>query len=120
MKTWNYNRTDTIIISYTFIMIRLAGAKFPPEYSDRNLIVKKQCVKQTWLSGKCRASPVVSVGSKSLLVWLIQSLLQQPLQHSTVVVVFLYVLLILCLSLSLSLILIPQKLAYYLIFPLDT
>jgi len=27
-------------ISYTVIMIRTAGAEFPPEYSDRNLIVK--------------------------------------------------------------------------------
>ena len=31
-------------ISYTVIMIRSAGAKFHPEYSDRNLIVKTQCV----------------------------------------------------------------------------
>ena len=30
-------------ISYTFIMIRSAGAKFPPEYSDRKLIVKTVC-----------------------------------------------------------------------------
>ena len=34
--------------------------------------------------------------------------------------VFLYVLLLVYVSLSLSLILIPQKLAYYLTFPLDT
>jgi len=45
MKTWNYNRTDTMPISYTFIMIRSAGIKFPSEYSDSNLIVKTQCVK---------------------------------------------------------------------------
>ena len=32
MKTWHYNRTDTMPISYT-IMIRSAGAKFPSEYS---------------------------------------------------------------------------------------
>jgi len=37
-------------ISYTIIMIRSAGAKFPPEYSDRNLIMKTQCAKQMWLS----------------------------------------------------------------------
>jgi len=43
MKTWNYNSTDTVPISYTVITIRLAGAKFPPEYSDRNLIVKIVC-----------------------------------------------------------------------------
>jgi hypothetical protein len=42
MKTWNYNITDTMPISYT-IMIRSAGAKFPPEYSDRNLIGKTVC-----------------------------------------------------------------------------
>jgi len=42
METWHYNRTDTMPISYT-IMIRSAGAKFPPEYSDRNLIVKTVC-----------------------------------------------------------------------------
>ena len=47
-------------------MVRLAGAKFPPEYSeDRNLTVKTQCVIQMWLSGNCIASPVVSVGSKT-------------------------------------------------------
>jgi len=51
-------------ISYIIIMIRSAGAKFPPEYSDSNLIVKTQCVKQMWLSGNFRASPVVSVSSK--------------------------------------------------------
>jgi len=110
---------DTMPISYTIIMIRSAGAEFPPEYSDRNLIVKTQCVKQMWLSGNCRTSPVVSVSSKTQLAWLIQSSLQQPLQHSTVVTVFLYVLLPLYLSLSLPLILIPQNSAY-LTFPLDT
>ena len=46
MKTWNYNRTDIMPVSYTFIMIRSAGAKFPPEYSDRNLIVKTQCMQK--------------------------------------------------------------------------
>ena len=95
-------------INYTFIMISWAGAKFSPEYWDRNLIVKTQCVKQMWLSGKSRASPVVSVSSKTQLARLIWSSLQQPLQHSTIVAVFLYVLLLLYLSLSLSLILIPQ------------
>jgi len=65
MKTWNYNRTDAMPISYTVIMIRSAGANFPPEYSDRNLIVKTQCVKQMWLSGNSRASAVVSVSSKT-------------------------------------------------------
>ena len=33
------NRTDTMPSSYTVIKIRSAGAKFPPEYSDSNLIV---------------------------------------------------------------------------------
>ena len=104
MTTWNYNRTDTIPISYPVIMIRSAEAKFPPEYSDRNLTVKTQCVKKTWLSGNCRASPVASVSSKTQLAQLIQSWLQQPMQHGTVVAVFLYVLFLLYLSLSLSLI----------------
>ena len=117
---WNYNRTDAMSISYTVIMIRSAGAKFPPEYSDSNLIVKTHCVKQMWLSGSCRASLVVSVSSKTWLTQLIQSSLQHPLQCGTVVAVFLYVLLLLYLSLSLSLILFPQNLAYYLTFPLDT
>jgi len=45
VKTWNYNRTDTMPISYTVIMIRSARTKFPPEYSDRNLTVKTQCVR---------------------------------------------------------------------------
>ncbi len=78
----------------------------------RNLIVKAQCDTDVdqWQFG---ASPVVSVSCKTRLPQLIQSLLQQPLQHGTVVAVFLYVLL-------LSLILIPQKSAYYLTFPLDT
>jgi len=31
-------------ISYTVIMISSGGANFPPEYSDRNQIVKTQCV----------------------------------------------------------------------------
>jgi len=44
MTTWNYNRADSMPISYAFIMIRSAGAKFPLEYSDRNLKVKTQCV----------------------------------------------------------------------------
>jgi len=114
MKMWNYNTTDTII------MTKSAGAKFPPEYSERNLIVKTQCVKQMWLSGNCRASLVVSIISKTQLTQLIQSSLQQPVQHSTVVAVFLYVLLLLYLSLSLLLILIPQNLAHYLTFPLET
>jgi len=52
-------------ISYTVMMIRSAGAKFPPEHSDSNLIVKTQCAKQMWLSGNCRASAVVSVSSKT-------------------------------------------------------
>ena len=43
MKTWNCNRTDTMPTIYTIIMIRSAGAKFPPEHSDRNLIVKTVC-----------------------------------------------------------------------------
>ena len=101
-------------ISYTVIMRRLVGAKFHPGYSDRNLIVKM------WLSGNCRASPIVSVSSKTQLAQLIQSSLQQPLQHGIVVAVFLYVLLLLYLSQSLSLILVPQTSAYYLTFPLDT
>ena len=105
-------------IGYT-VMIRSAGAKFPPEYSDRNLIVKTQCVKLMWLSGNCRTSPVVSVSSKTQLAWLIQSLLQQPLQDGMVVAVFLYVLLPLYLTLSLPLILIPQNSAYRTL-PLDT
>jgi hypothetical protein len=46
-------------ISYTVIMIRSAGAKISPEYSDRNLIVKTRHVKQVWLSGNCRAYLVV-------------------------------------------------------------
>ena len=111
---WNYSRTDIII------MIKSAGAKFLPEYSDKNLIVKTQCVKQMWPSGNCRASVVVSVISKTRLTRLIQSSLQQPLQHGTVVAVFLCVLLLLYLSLSLSLIIVPQNLAYHLSFPLDT
>jgi hypothetical protein len=97
-------------ISYTVIMIRSAGAKFPAESSDSNLTVKTQCVKQMWLSGNCRASLVVSVSSKMRLAWLIQSSLQQPLQQSTVVAVFLYVLLLWHMSLS-SLIVFPQKFA---------
>jgi len=44
-----------MLISYTILMIRSAGA----EYSDRNLIVKTHRVKQRWLSGNCRASLVV-------------------------------------------------------------
>jgi len=107
-------------VSYTVIMIRSAEAKFPPEHSDSNLIVKPQRVKQMWLSGSCRASPVVSVSSKTRLARLSQSSLQQPLQHGTVVAVFLYVLLLVYLSLPLSLILIPHKSAHYLTFPLDT
>jgi len=88
MKTWHYNRIYIMPIGYT-VMIRSAGAKFPPEYSDRNLIVKTQCVKLMWLSGNCRTSPVVSVSSKTQLARLIHSLLQQLLQHSTEVAVFL-------------------------------
>jgi len=68
MKTWNYNRTDIMPISYMIMMIRSAGAKYPPEYADRNLIVKHM-----WLSGSCRASVVVSVNSKTRLAQLIQS-----------------------------------------------
>ena len=116
MTTWNYNRADTMPISYTVIMLRSAGVKFPPEYSDRNLIVKTRCLKQMWLSGNCRASLVVSVSSKTRPSQLIHSSLQQPLQHSTVVAVFLYVMLLL----YQPPILIPQKSAYYLLFPLDT
>ena len=104
-------------ISYTIIMIRSAGAKFPPEYSDRNLIMKTQCAKQMWLSTIAQLLWLYHVSSKT---WLIQSSLQQPLQRGTVVDVFLYVLLPFYFSLSLSLILIPQKTAYYLIFLLDT
>ena len=48
--------------------------------------------------------------------WLSQSSLQQLLEHSTVVTVFLYVLLLV----YLSLILIPQRSAYYLTFPLNS
>ena len=44
MTTWNNNRADTMPISYTVIMIRSVRAKFPPDYADRNLIVKTQCV----------------------------------------------------------------------------
>jgi len=106
----------TMPISYTIIMIRSAGGEFPPEYLDRNLIVKRQCVKHMWLSGNCRASLVVSFSSKTRLARLIHS----SLQHSTVVAVFLHILLCLYPSLSLSLNLIPQKLAYYLTFPLGT
>jgi len=107
-------------ISYTIIMIRSAEAKFPQEYSDSSLIVKTQCVNQVWLSGNCRASLVVSVSSKIWLTRLIQSSLQHPLHHGTVVAAFLYVLLLLYLSLSSSLILFPQNSFYYLTFPLDT
>jgi len=116
MTTWNYNRTDTMPVSYTVIMLRSAETKFPPEYSNRNVRVKTRCVKKMWLNGNCRASPVVSVSSKIQL----SQLMQSSLQHSTVVAVFLYVLLLLYLSLSLSLIFIPPKLAYYIPFPLDT
>jgi len=119
MTTWSYSRTDTMPTSYTVIMIRSTGAKFPPEYSGSYLIVETRCVKQLWLSGNCRASLVVSLSSKTRLTWLIQSSLQHPLQCGTVVAVFLYVLLLLYLSLSLSLILFPQNSAY-LTFPLDT
>jgi len=84
MKTWHYNRTDTMPISNTVIMIRSAGANFQSEYSERNLIVKTQCVKQMWLGGNSQASPVVSVSSKTRLTQLIQSSLQQSLQHGTV------------------------------------
>ena len=76
-------RTDTMPASYTIIMIASTGAKFHPEYSDR--IVKTQCVIQMWLSDNCRASPVVSVCSKTWLAWLIQSSLQESLEHGTVV-----------------------------------
>ena len=107
-------------ISYTIIMIRSAGTKFPAEYSDSNVIVKTRCVKQMWLNGNCRGSLVVSVSSKTQLTRLIQSSLQHPLQSGTVVAVFLYVLLVLYLSLSLSLIRFPQNSVYYLTFPLDT
>ena len=82
--------------------------------------MKTLCVIQMCLSGKCRASLVVSVSSKTLLAQIIQSSLQQPLEHGTVVAVFLYVLLLVYLSVSLSLILIPQKSAYYLTFSLDS
>jgi len=118
ITTWNYSRTDTMPTSYTIIMIRSTGAKFPPEYSDSYLIVETWCVKQMWLSGNCRASLVVSVSSKIRITLLIQSSLQHPLQRGTVVAVFLYVLL-LYLSLSLSLIFFPQNSAY-ITFPLDT
>ncbi len=59
----------------------------------RNLIVKTQCDTDVahW---QLRASAVVSVSSKTQLAQLIQSSLQQPLEHDTVVVVFLYVRLI--------------------------
>ena len=74
-------------ISYRIIMIRTAGAKFPPEYSDSSLIVKTWCVKQMWLSGNCRASLVVYVSSKTQLTRLMQSSLRHPLQRGTVVAV---------------------------------
>jgi len=74
-------------ISYTVIMLRSAGAKFPPEYSDINLIVKIRCVKQMWLSGNWRASLVVSVGGETRLARPIQSSLRHPLQRGTVVAV---------------------------------
>ena len=45
------------------------------------------CVKQMCLGGNCRASPVVSVSSKTRLAQLIHSSLEQPLQHGTVVAV---------------------------------
>jgi hypothetical protein len=96
MKTWNYNRTDTILV------IRSAGTKFPPKYSDRNLILKTQRVKHMWLLGSYTASAVVSVSSKTQLARLIHSSLQQPLKHSTLVALFLYVLLLLYLSLSIT------------------
>jgi len=101
---------------YPVITVWTAGAKFPPEYSNRNLIVKTRCVKQMWLSGNCKASLFVFVSSKTQLARLIQSSLQQPLQHGTVAAVFLYDLLLL----YLSLIPIPQNSAHYLTFPLDT
>jgi len=103
-------------ISYTVIMIRSAEAKFHPEYSDSNLMVKARCVKQMWLSGSCIASLLVFVSSKTRLTRLMQSSLQHPLQRGTVVAVFLYVLLLF----YVSLILFPQNSAFYLTFPLDT
>ena len=98
MKAWNYSRTYTMSISYTVIMLRSAGAKFPPEYSDINLIVKIRCVKQMWVSGNWRASLVVSVSSETRLARRIQSSLRHPLQRGTVVAVCLYVLLLLYFS----------------------
>ncbi len=78
-------------ISYTVLLIRSAGAKFPPEYSDRNLIVKTQCDADV-AQWQLRASAVVSVSSKTQLAQLVQSSVQQPLEYDdTVVVVFLYV-----------------------------
>ena len=118
MKTWNYNRTDTMPISYTIIMIRSAGAKFPPEHSG--IWYWRHSV---W--NRCDSVAVAEllqlyVSSHTWLTWLMQSSLQQPVEHDTVVAVFLYGLLLVYLSLSLSLILIPQKAVYYLTCPLDT
>ena len=61
----------------------------------RNLILKTQC-DTDMAQWQLRASPVVSVSSKTLLT------LQHPLQHSTIMTVFLYVVLLVYLSLSLS------------------
>jgi len=76
--------------SYTFIILRSAWGEFPAEYSDKNVIVKTERVKQVWPSGNCRASLVVSLSSKTQLALIIQS----SLQHGTVVALFLYVLLL--------------------------
>ena len=115
MKTWNYNKTGTVPIGCTIIMIRLAGAEFLLESSDRNLIVKTHYVKQRWLIGNCRASLVVYQQQDTTHV-------ANPFITATasaiwhIMAVFLYVLLLL----YLSSILIPQKSAYYLTFPPDT
>ena len=117
MKKWNYNRTDTMPISYTIIMIRSVGANLPPECSG--IWQWKHSVIQMWISGNWELLRLY-VSSKTRLAWLMQSSLQQCLEYNTIVAVFLNVLLLVYQSLSLSLILIPQKSAYYLTFPFDT
>ena len=118
MTTWNYNRTGTMPISYKFIMIRSAVAQFPPEYSDRNVIVKTVCETE-WLSGKCRASLFVSQEQDTICMTVpVITATASAIQHSSGCITvcpasFIPVL-------SLSLILIPRKSAYYPTFHLYT
>ena len=117
MKTWNYNRTDTMPISYTFIMIRSAGAEFPPKYSDRNVIVKTQCVKHVAQWQLQSFSGCISQEQDTICMTIpVITATASATQHSSG-----------CIAVCpasfkpvLSLILIPQKSAYYPTFLLDT